>query len=117
VSAGTPDYDIWDKVDTFRLFEVAYLWAEEEPSSRTGHMGRKTRKIYSKLKQAIEKRQLSAKLSIEEAVNMATSEHSNWTRDNDDPVHVNLRVGRKALKEYAFSLNEKPKFLFPGRRP
>ncbi len=112
-----PDYEHWDKVTTFKLSQAASLWAEEEPTNRTGEMSWRARRCFRKLREAITDRKLSLKVSIDEAVNIAAYEHLNLTGDRENPTNENRNVTRDEIKRYAISINKKPKFLFCSERP
>jgi hypothetical protein len=108
------NYRKWDEESSFSLIEAACLWVGEEPNE---HPGWKARRAFRTLKKAVRDEKLSTRAARDEALKMATHKHWDWTPDNDDPINVNLQVHRTALKDYANSIAEKPKFLFMGNRP
>lgn len=67
----TPDYARWDKRDQFYLYEVACLWVEEEPTSRTGEMSSLAKAEFGKLRIAMEEQKLELRGSIEEILDVS----------------------------------------------
>jgi hypothetical protein len=108
-----PDFNKWDQQDVFRLFEVAWLWVNREPSLP---LRRRPEQVYYDLKGAISNRTIYPTLSIGEILGMEKGDHFGTKFDADAPINPNTVVGREALTRYAEAVNVRPMFLFKGAR-
>jgi hypothetical protein len=111
--ATWPDFDRWDKVEEFRLFEAACLWCDETPKLP---MSGAARSAFEELREAIYDGDLTASPSIDQALRAAWGKHVERAAPEDDPINVNTPIKRRCLVDYAKKTGKRPRFLFPGAR-
>ena len=92
-----PFYEGWDDLNQFLLWQVAYLWLDQEPRDRTTEVGTKEFVIMQMLIRDAESNILSADL-----------------RGGYD--WKDARITRTALINYANRKKKQPYFLFPESR-
>lgn len=109
-------YRLWDEIDPLELYQAACLWVELSPpeSSDTPLVGDASVSLY-KLTLALESEELSYaashlgpmdKMNIQ--LQLATSQRLKNPKT--------IRVTRADLMDYAETLGERPKFLYPDMR-
>lgn len=108
--APTPDYDVWDAKDAFRLYEAASLWVNVEPRLP---LTRKARAQYKVFESALNGGGMPAAASptVRDAIDRAFAKVN-----KEEWVDPNTLIDRGVLIEWATHHSEEPPFLFPKRR-
>jgi hypothetical protein len=103
-----PDFEKWDKVDKFRIYQAACLWNDVEP---TLPMPRSARKTYRKWKNMFLGGGLPVNLrphyTLDETYALATGE---------DAFHPDIEIHRGVLETLAEMDKRRPMFLFKSER-
>jgi hypothetical protein len=109
-----PNLTAWDKVDRFKLWDAAWLWANQEPRPQGQDLTMEAERAFRQLEAAIEKDDLRADgQSLRETIQDAYDLSAKGIRKKADPKWI---VTRQDLTSCANSYNVKPPFLFSRER-
>jgi hypothetical protein len=106
-----PNYDVWDKRKKFRLWEVACLMADQEPSRPLGFLARRNFR-------ALEKAIRAYKLVVrqDDLREVIADAYDRVERGRTPKANPEWTVSREALIIYLQTVGMKPPFLFPKER-
>jgi len=112
-----PDFQKWDELKTFRLYEAACLWNNEEPKLP---LSRNAQRAFDQFKKEIERRVGTGEgpptLSLSENIGLAGRKVGIKSDADEYNIHVDSMIGREWLQAYAEQEGARPPFLFKTSR-
>jgi hypothetical protein len=105
------DWTKWDKVDRFKLWEAACLWAGEAPAMP---LSIKAFVMFRKLEKGIATKELH--VIQDDLRDVIADAYERVFHGRVSKAHPYWGVKREELRGFALTLNEKPPFLFPRER-
>ena len=103
-----PDYNAWDQINEFYLWQAACLWAELAPGQRNPPNTETYYVRFTMLKDAARNQELGVNLDFNQAIKLGQ-------RDTT-VINKHTLVSRAELKTFAEKRKLKPPFLFPEER-
>lgn len=79
-------------------------------------MSEAAKATFNRFHAAIYDKMLSTKLDLDEAYALARHQLGDYPKEDEDPINVNTKIGRTALKGFAIWHGEKPPFLYADQR-
>lgn len=103
-----PDYEAWDQINEFRLFQAACLWAECEPPREWRIMPRPAFVRQQMLQEAVKNTEIKYFKQRPGGVG--------GDMEQVEEIAAADLISRGLLTKYAEKTNQRPKFLFPEVR-